>query len=162
MSNQIKKTVGSHSVDLLSKTPETRSPLELEYEMHKDYEQHVIDCCEQNKKVFTGDFFIVVITKKERILQNVIRNYFLARSSCPTPEWDQAVYRYDAISDSLTFLWVVPSKDTCELFMENRTQITPSELGLLKYVLEFMDGSLMALAKKFNGEVQAPGIRLDA
>ena len=78
-------TVGELSSDLLTKESPTRSPYELEQEMHRDYEKHIYDAIAQGKKDYNGDFFIVVMTKRERLLTNVIRNYFVARQSCPTP-----------------------------------------------------------------------------
>jgi len=55
-------------------------------------------------------FYVCVITKKERLMDNVLRNYFLARSTCPTPQYDQTVYKYHRDSGAIQFLWVLPSK----------------------------------------------------
>ena len=85
-------------------------------------------------------------------MNNVIRNYFLTRFSCPTPEWDQAVYKYDTKSDSLDFLWVVPAKDICKNLKDNALNIDPSEKELLNFVLSFEDGTLLQLSKKLNNE----------
>ena len=150
---ETRDTVGKISTELLQKEPETRDPIELEREMHKDYVNHVYDAVDRGKKDFTGDFFVVVITKKERLMENVIRNYFLARSSCPTPEWDQTVYRYKRADDIIEFLWVVPSKDTCQLFKNNALQISPEEKDLLRFVMDFTDGTLLKLSKKLNKEM---------
>jgi len=145
-------TVGKISLDLSKKTPDSRDPIELEREMHKDYEKNVFLAIERGKKEFGSLFYIVVITKKEPLMKNVLRNYFTPRSSCPTPDYDQALYKYD--NDTLTFLWVVPSKDTCELFRDNLLQIDPSEKELLQFVLRFYDGDLLRLSRKLNGEIE--------
>ncbi len=145
-------TVGKISAELIQKEAPTRDPIELQREMHKDYIAHIHDAIFRGKQDFSGDFFVVVLTKKERLMQNVIRNYFLARSSCPTPEWDQTVYRYKRADDLLEFLWVIPSKDTCQLFKENALQITPEEKELLRFVMDFTDGTLLKLAKRLNKE----------
>ena len=150
-------TVGKISSDLLQKAPETRDPIELEREMHKDYEKNIYQCCDEGKKAYNKDFFITVITKKERLMKNVLRNIFLHRSSCPTPDYDQTVYHYDKHSDVLKFLWVIPSKDTCILFKNNALEIVASERSLLQYILDFDDGTLYKLAKKFNGEQEVRG-----
>jgi len=147
-----RETVGKISQDLLLKTPDTRDPIELEREMHKDYEKNIFECIERCKKEFFGDFYVVVTTKKERLMENVLRNYFFGRKTCPTPEWDQTVYRYFPKDDYLEFLWVVPSKDTCELYKQNALQVDPKERELLQYVLDFSDGTLLERAKKLNGE----------
>lgn len=152
MTKGTKNTVGAIAVDLMQQEAPTRNPIELEREMHKPYEQQVIDAVNRGKQELLGDFYIVVLTKKEPLLPNVLRNYFFARKSCPTPEYDQTVYSYDRAKDTLTYLWVVPSKDTCELFRANRAIIAQEEYGLLQNVLSFYDGSLFALAKKLNNE----------
>jgi hypothetical protein len=144
--------IGKIATDLLQKEPETYDPIEYERAMHEDYEEELINCILAHEKVFTGDFYVVVITKKERLLQNVIRNFFFARQSCPTPEYDQAVYRYTRADDVVDFLWVIPSKDTVELLHNNALQVPPEERELLQFVLDFQDGTLLNLAKSLNGE----------
>ena len=144
--------MGALATELKQKAPETRSPIELEQEMHKDYIKNLLETHAEGKKTMPGDFFIIVLTKKERLLDNVLRNYFFARESCPTPDYDQSVYHYKHLDDRIEFLWVIPSKDTCHLLLENKHLIAPSEYELLTFVLKFADGSLGALMKKLNGE----------
>ncbi len=147
-----RKTVGAHSSELLQKQPDTRDPIELQREIHKDYESNVIEAVDRGRKDFQGDFFIVVTTKKERLMQNVIRNYFHPRKTCPTPEYDQTVYHYKVKDLYIDFLWVIPSKDTCELLHLNMLGVSKEERDLLYFVLSFYDGSLLRQAKKLNGE----------
>lgn len=151
-------TVGKISSDLLQKESPTRDPIELEREMHKDYEVNVWKCIERSRKDFHGDFYVVVVTKKERLMPNVLRNYFIGRSSCPTPEYDQTVYHYHKTDDHIEFLWVIPSKDTCELMRNNALQIADDEKRLLYYVLSFYDGSLLKKSKKLNREKEISNI----
>ncbi len=106
------------------------------------------------KDYMVGDFYVVVSTKKERLLPNVLRNYFFTRFSCPSPEYDQTVYRYHRADDALEFLWVVPSKDACQHFYNNPLQTSEDERELLEYVLSFLDGTLLNRAKKLNGEIE--------
>lgn len=139
-------------MDLQTKTPESRDPIELERVIHTDYEKNVLECISRALKACDSDFYVVVLTKKERLLQNVLRHYFFYRLSCPTSQYDQAVYRYRRVDNHLEFLWVVPSKDTCEMYRDNRAQVAPEEYGLLDFVLKFYDGTLDRLAKSLNGE----------
>ena len=145
-------TVGKISSEMLSKTPYSNDPIEIERAMHADYVKNVEECVTNAKKQFFGDFFVVVLTKKERLMQNVLRHYFFARQSCPTPDYDQSVYHYSQIRDDVDFLWVIPSKEACLTFMEQASDIVPDEWGLLKFVMEFADGTLFKKAKKYNGE----------
>lgn len=149
-----RETVGKIASNLLSKAPDSRDPIEIEREIHREYEFEVFKCVEEAKKTHEDSFYVIVITKKEPLMENVIRHYYFARTSCPTPDYDQTVYRYDHIKNVLEFLWVVPSKDTCLLFIENKEKIVPQEWGLLQNILKFKDGTLFKLCKKLNGEQQ--------
>jgi len=146
------ETVGKISSDLKQKAPDSRDPIEIQRAIHKDYEKHFSECVDNAKKTYGGDFYVCVITKKERLMDNVLRNYFLARSTCPTPDYDQTVYKYHRASGAIQFLWVLPSKDTCDLFKQNALQIAPEEKHLLTYILMDSSGELLALSKKLNGE----------
>jgi hypothetical protein len=147
-----KRTIGDISQELLQKNPESRDPIELQREMQKDYMNHLINCAEEHRKIFPGTFYILVLTKNERLMPNVFRNYFYGRQSCPTPDYDQSVFVYNHELERIEYLWTIPSKDTCIHFKNNILQIAESERGLLKFILEFSDGSLFKLAKKLNGE----------
>jgi len=146
-------TVGKISSELLKKSHEdTHTPTEQMSEQLKDFEKNIDICIERSKKDFVDDFYIVVTTKKERLMQNVIRNYFYGRQSCPTPEWDQTVYKYNRKGGCLEFLWVIPAKDICELLIENALDLPAEQKELLEFVIDYRDGTLLRLAKKLNGE----------
>jgi hypothetical protein len=147
-----KPTVGQVSLDLSQKQPETTSPIEQMEESLTEYERNVWECVERCKKDYPGDFYVVVITKNEKLMPNVFRNFFYGRLSCPTPDYDQTVYKYKRKDDSLTFAWVIPSRDACHYLKDNALQVAPEERGLLQYVMAFADGTLFKLAKELNGE----------
>lgn len=147
-----RETVGKLSSDLIIKTPDTLSPIEQMRENLTDYEKNVWECVEGCKKKYSDDFFIVVITKNEKLMPNVFRNIFFGRLSAPTPDYDQTLYRYSRADSSLTFMWVIPSRDACIYLKNNANYVIESERHLLKFVLDFADGSLFKLAKKLNGE----------
>ena len=147
-----KETVGKVATDLMQQDAPTRDPIELERAMHEQYEKNVWECVARSQKLFTGNFYVVVLTKREKLLQNVIHHYFFGRLTCPTPDYDQTVYYYSPTHDSIEFLWVIPSKDTCEHLRDHAIEVAPSERDLLNYVLDFYDDTLMKKAKKLNGE----------
>ncbi len=153
-----KKTVGSHALDAMSKEQETRDPIQLQREAQKKYIDYLTQCVEENKKDYLGDFFIVVITKKEKTLKNVLRNLFFARQSCPTPDYDQTVYQYHSDSLSIEYLWCIPDRETSMTLKENAFQVVKDEQGLLQHVLDFADGKLYRVAKKLNKEKQDSSI----
>lgn len=152
-----RQTIGYKSRDLILRAQEdpgtnAHSAEEQMREQLKDYEENVEVALKEGKKKFPGDFYIVVLTKKERLMKNVIRNYFFSRATCPTPEWDQAVYRYTVQTGTLQFLWVIPSKDTCIYLKDRALDLDKEERPLLNFVLAFEDGDLFQMAKTLNGE----------
>ena len=151
-----RETVGKIATDLLpNQIDDTHTAIDQMREQLTEWDKNIELAVEQGLKDYmVGDFYVVVSTKKERLLPNVLRNYFFTRFSCPTPEYDQTVYRYHRADDALEFLWVVPSKDTCHHFYNNPLQIEGDERELLEYVLSFMDGTLLYKAKKLNGEIE--------
>jgi len=149
-----KETVGKVAVDLMEKPENQHTVVDQMRENLTDYDKNIWLCVEQSKKTYPHNFYIVVECKKERLLENVIRNYFFSRQSAPTPTWDQTVYRYHKDRDWLEFLWVVPSKDTCEYLSFNRNSVVESERELLKFVLSYHDGTLLKIAKKLNSEAE--------
>jgi len=153
MSIDRKETVGKLSRDLLLKndTP-LHTPQEQTNEQLSEYEQNIFKCINDNKNKYSEDFFIVVLTKKEKLMQNVIRNYFFARESCPTPDYDQIVYKYHKKEDKIEFIWVIPDRQTSIYMKKNSHAIDPSQWKLLSFVLKFADGSLFKLSKALNNE----------
>jgi hypothetical protein len=148
---QTKPTVGKLSLDLL-KSPEPVTPHEQMQESLTEFESSVWECVSRALKMFLGDFCVVVLTKKERLLENVIRNYFFPTIDFPTPTWDQTVYRYKSKDNQLKFAWTIPSKQTCEYVMLNYNTLPRDQAQLISYVFAFNDGTLERIAKELNGE----------
>lgn len=149
-----KKTAGQIILDLADKIPESLDPIEIQRATEKDYMDNLIKCVELNKARYPHDFFIVVITKMERILLNTPRNYFVARKSCPMPNYDQALYFYNSKMERLEYIWSVPDRDTVYLFLDNRDHIPSSQYQLFQFVLDFTDGTLDKLCVKYNNEIE--------
>jgi len=148
-----KKTVGAISSELLLDADDQHSVVEQMEEQLSEWDVEVFNCVEAHKKVWPNkDFYIIVITKAERLMPNVFRNYFLARLSCPTPDYDQVVYKYDKASDIVNFVWVIPSRDACIYLKEHALEVAEEERDLLEYVLKFSDGTLWKVCKQLNGE----------
>lgn len=148
-----KETVGKLSTDLLKSAPSNdHSAHEQMKEMLTDYEKNIHDAIMAGCKQYEGDFFVVVLFKKERLLQNVMRNYYFARQSCPTPQHEQVVYKYHRRSGTIEFVWVVPSLEACVTMVNEAMSVHPEERQLLQFVLDFRDGTLLRKAQEFNGE----------
>jgi hypothetical protein len=149
----MRKTVGQLSSDLILRPFDTRSPIELEREMHGEFEKNLLEAIERGKKRLYSPFYIVVLTKKERIMPNVLREYFIDRQSCPTPEYDQVVYCIHSDRDTVEFLWVIPSKDTCEYLHMNAAQVDEDERWLRDYVIAFHEKRLLHWSLQRNNEI---------
>jgi len=147
-----KETVGKIAVDLMSKPQEELSPIELEREMQSDYMKHLLDCIDVHYDIFPGDFFVQVITKNEKLLPNVFRNYFAARRSCPTPDYDQSVYKYNRQKGTVEYIWTIPSKDSCYHLLQNANEVVAEERQLLSFVAMFASGELAKVCMKLNDE----------
>lgn len=173
-----KQTVGKIASELLQKTPETFNSIEIQRATEQEYLDNLIWCVNHARKkvdcstieghdvckdrtAFEKDFYISVLLKKEKLLENVLRNYFVPTIDCPTPFFDQTVYRYNHEKEDVEYLWTIPDEETCLIFMENKNIIVPSERGLLKFVLEYFDGTLLNLCKKLNGETKYAGVALE-
>ncbi len=145
-------TIGKIATELQTKTPESRDPIELQREMQKDYIHELCEAVVRGKKEWTTDFFVVVITKNEKLLTNVFRNYFFPRITCPTPDYDQTVFHYNKDTEDIHYLWTIPSRDASFHLKDNALKVVNEEKDLLNFVLQFDDGTLYKLCKKLNGE----------
>jgi hypothetical protein len=149
----VRETVGKLSAELLQKdTYADHSAGEQMQEQLREYESNVHDCVSSGKNIYSSDFFVVVITKRERLMPNVIRNYFLHRLSCPSPEYDQTLYHYNRKDDNLEFVWVIPSIVAVKDMIKHKHDLDMSFYQLLKFVLEFIDGTLGQKAQMLNNE----------
>ena len=176
--NNVLKTTGAIASELLSKHDQNLNPQEVQRAQEEEYLRNLewavrhaqkrVDCSSikdhdqcKDRLALEGSFFVSVLLKKEKLLENVLRNYFIPTKTCPTPTYDQTLYRYDGNKESIEFIWVIPDRDTCETFKENITIIVPEERALLKCILDFYDGTYYRMMKKFNGEKMELGIALE-
>ena len=152
MNEEKRDTVGKISSDLLQKDMGQVSVIDQQREMQKKYLDNLVKCVEDNKKVYPGNFFVVVETKVEPLMPNVSRDFFFERWTCPTPTYDESVYRYNRQDDRIEYLWTLPSRDACYYIKENALIVDKSEQELKYCVLGLFDGSLLRRAKELNNE----------
>lgn len=148
-----KPTLGSIVQDLSLKTPESQDPIEIQRELQKDYRKNLLEAANRGVKRYSGDFYIHVEKKAEPLLPNTFRHYFIDKQSCPTPNYDQDVYKYNRQKEEIEYLWTVPDRGTCFHLMENKHLVVPTEQWLLSFVVKFANGELYKLCKELNGEI---------
>lgn len=175
----MKKTLGKIATDLQKSDSGLINPQEIQRATEKEYLDNLVWCVNHARKQvdcskienhdqcksrssLDGDFFIAAIIKKESLLDNVIRNYFIPTIACPTPTYDQTVYRYNSAKNDIEFLWVIPDRETALTLKENKNIVVPAEMGLLQFVLDFYDGKLYRRMKEFNGESKYAGNLLES
>jgi hypothetical protein len=148
--------IGKISSDLLSKSSDPVTVVDQARAMTEDYMDNLVECAKSGVKAYSSlnkpYFFVVVLTKIERLMRNVYKNYFLHRLTCPHPNYDQTVYKYDLVNHNLELLWVVPDRNTCFTYMNSPKVVDPEELPLLEYVLKYESKELYRLAKQLNNE----------
>lgn len=149
--NQREK-VGKISSDLMQKKQDCTKVEDLQHGMQEDYMKELMSCIDNNYEKYPHSFYVVVLTKAEKLMPNVFRNYFLARSTCPTPSYDQSVFRYNKSTGRIEYLWTVPDRNVCQHLKDNASQVVESEKMLLQFVLKFLNGTLLESCKKINKE----------
>lgn len=155
------ESVGKKSLELQNAVPDSTDAIELEREIHKgsnsdkSYEEEIYETLDRGLKdpKIEGDFYIISVLKKERLLENVLRNYFFYRQSCPTPEYDQTVYKVHRDGIKIEYLWTVPDNATCQWLPIRKNEIPDDQLLLVSMIEAFNRGDLDKLASKLNKEV---------
>jgi hypothetical protein len=148
-----KKTVGQASLEASQKTSDVISAIEQQEAMQQDYMKHLLDTIDAGYAKYSADFYVEVITKNEKLMPNVFRNYFVDRSSCPTPNYDQSVFKYNRQKEQVEYIWTIPSRDATHHLVENQAIVDKSERQLTEFCVLFASGELFKLMKKLNGEL---------
>lgn len=147
------KTVGEQYIEGAWKEPDTRDPIELQRAMQSEYIYNLEECTLNfRKKNPNIDFFVVVLTKQEKLMDKMFRFYYVARYSCPTPEYDQSVYHYKHKDESLKFIWCVPDQNTVFCVTRDAPYI-PDHQDLIEMCFAFTNGKLLQKCKELNNEI---------
>jgi hypothetical protein len=145
-------TVGAEAYKRLLNPDTKQGIVDTQREMDKEYFEEIEKCLRNNKGLVDakGTVFVVVICKKERLMENVVRRYFICRQTLPTPDYDQTVWLYRKGQD-LQFIWVTPDHNTCEEIYFGKHQMPENERWLYNLVRAFMEGRLYKEAvENFN------------
>jgi hypothetical protein len=136
-----KKTVGQKASELLLRPDHKQGIIDTQKEMNKKFLPEVEQCI-KNHKHLTEPYYIVVINKRERLMINAIRQYFVARQTLPTPDYDQTCFKYTPSCGDLELLWVVPDRDSLHAILLNANMLPVEQSELLKFCRLFQQGKL--------------------
>ena len=118
-----------------------------------EWDKNVFEVIEKSRKIIPSrHFYICVTTKREFLVKNTIRNYFESKYDCPTPQYEQAVYRIRTGGNEWQLMWVIPNKEACIYLKNNALLVPEEEKQLLNWVIDFSEGKLDQLAQKENKE----------
>ena len=132
-----RKTVGAEALSRLQNPDHSQSIIETQREMDKEYWGE-IDKCVKAHTNWQEPYYIVIHQKKEKLLENVIRRYFIGRQSLPTPQWDQTVWRFNPKNGNLEFVWTLPDENTAKWLAANPKEIHEDMHELLAFTTDFL------------------------
>lgn len=153
---QVSKTIGQHAYELNLKEPDTTRAMDLTEAQSSTWDQTIKEAYELGRKGLPNkDFYIEIQVKWEQILgreRPQLHQYSFVKPNCPSPQYDQTLYKYHHKEDKIEYLWTLPDKDTYNYYIDNVTTLHPDRWALLKFVLKDLKGDLLRQSKILNGE----------
>jgi hypothetical protein len=148
--NKIKSNpskIGQAVYDIKSKVQEMQTVEETLDEMTPKYFAELKLACEGNEKNFDPPFYVVVLRKKEFWTDNVLRQWFVARQTRPSPKilrqdypnHDHDVWKYDQRTGDVALQWTLPTAQDSDSILRN-AQYYHSDL--LHWITDFNKGTL--------------------
>lgn len=113
---------------------------------------NLLEAIERGKKEFSGDFYVSDAGKLEELLPGVLKSHWLTLNACPTPNYDNILFKYIKDTEQIVEIWVIPPWEGVEYMLNNRLEVVSEEQDLLGYCIAFRDGSLDRMAHFLNGE----------
>lgn len=109
-------------------------------------------------------FYVVMVKTNERNEERRPIDKFFPRLSCPTPGYNQDVFKYHPVSGQLEYLWSIPRKARYWQIWNNRHKyLDNKELKrLASFVVLMETGELLEWVKKENGEKPDAVIKINA
>lgn len=150
----IKETFGEQYLKGIKSDSGTAPAKDIRDGLLSEWDQNVLELVQKTRAVLPSrHFYVCVTTKRELLAKNTIRNYFESKYDCPTPQFEQVVYKVHQAGTNISILWVIPNKEACIYLTMNAINVAPQERELLGYVLRFNTGELDQMAQKENGEI---------
>lgn len=145
-----KNTVGEEALKRLENVDTKQGIIDTQREADKEYFPQIEECI-KNHKHLDSSYYIVVHHKKEKLLENVIRRYFIARETMPTPQWDQTLWSYNPKTTELKFIWTLPDENTAKWMASNPSELSENHRELVVFIMEFLNKTLYDKYYKLMG-----------
>jgi hypothetical protein len=159
-----RKTVGEvYNLTHKAERPETTQDLlDTQKPAAVDYMQKLHKTVRSAVETYPGQpyVFVEAFTRKDKLMVRALVTEFFTRSSCPTPSFNQAVYRYDVKNGRLEFAWQLPSNKRCLHYLANPFSLDEGERLIIGYVHDLKSGALEQLAINLNNEEYQAGLAL--
>ena len=132
--------------------------MELMEQLVSTYPDQIWICVDRAKELFKSnpnrDFFVSSALKQEPLTPKIWKNQFFPSLECPRPYLNFTVYKYHRKTDELELIWCLPDRETLNHYYNNRHLASPQDFVLLKYCIEYKDGSLWKRMKALNNETE--------
>jgi len=134
---------------------------ELQREIHKgtnskrSYEEEFWECFEQGMQKYPESKILVinVYRKKERALQNIVRQLFRASRYVGTPQYDHTLYLVRVADRKVVHVWSIPDNATCIWLPLRENDVPEDQLELIQTIKSFQSGALDCEADKLNQKI---------
>ncbi len=127
---------------------------ETTQEREKEIMKNMAQFVATKKDEIKGDFFVMLLSKKEKFLEQVIRDRLFALRACPTPNYGQSIWKYHFADDRLEFIWTVPPKEVVMFLKRYPIEMNDMCGDLIKNIFDFIDGTLDKRTVELNRTVR--------
>lgn len=141
--------VGQAAFDILSRENDTQEVGETLEAMAPRYLKELFATIEQHKSSFDNIFYVVVLRKKEPWAVNVLRQWFIPRSTRPSPyvlrvdypNHDHDVWQVNCKDSNITLEWTLPTAQDSLTILKNKEMY---DSNLVNWIQLFNKGKLDA------------------
>ncbi len=139
--------VGQAALDILSKDNAEQSVEQTLDEYAPEYAKSIEECIETHRGKLKDPFYILVLTNKTPYIENVLRNYFIARQTPPyafqlMEEYSnhtKTLYLVDSRKGQIKLLWSLPGFHDCVTVSKNPEIYSPE---LVKWIIDCFSNKL--------------------
>ena len=142
------KRVGQAVTDIMEQPYYPQQVGETFEAMAPKYIDELVKSAQEGQSKFTSPFYITVLRKKEPWAVNVLRQWYIARQSLPSPyhlrldypNHDHDVFEVDMRNDEIKHLWTLPTAQDSATILGNAALYDSS---LVETILKYNQGTLL-------------------